>query len=90
MDCPEPSQGLTSHQAAPFMLLNYAENVTITGGGVLDANGPMWWKQHCGNWWCPPWLKNSSASHPYAFRPVMSHIVFCDRWSTRTPSSGSV
>jgi len=39
MDCPEPSQGLTSHQAAPFVLLNYAANVTITGGGVLDAKG---------------------------------------------------
>eukprot|EP00729_Bicosta_minor_P003196 gene3196-20514_t len=75
MDCPEPSQGLTSHQAAPFVLLNYAANVTITGGGVLDAKGPMWWEQHCGNWWCPPWVTNSSAANPYAFRPFMLRIA---------------
>lgn len=56
MDCPEPSQGLTTKQAAPFILIYNAKNVSLSGGGVLDAHGSMWWNEHCGNWWCPPWV----------------------------------
>jgi polygalacturonase len=74
-DCPEPSQGLTSRQAAPFIMLRGVRNVTLTGGGVLDANGPMWWAEHCGNWWCPKWLPNATAAHPYAWRPFMLRIM---------------
>lgn len=73
-DCPEPSQGLTSHQAAPFIYLHYAVGVKVTGGGTLDFSGPVWWAEHCGNWWCPKWVKNSSAAHPYAWRPFMLRI----------------
>lgn len=39
------------------------------------TTGPMWWEQHCGNWWCPPWVTNSSAANPYAFRPFMLRIA---------------
>ena len=54
-DCPEPSQGMTSAQAAPFILLRNVTNVTLTGGGTIDMRGRNFWDEHCGNWWCPPW-----------------------------------
>eukprot|EP00936_MAST-01D_sp_MAST-1D-sp1_P000320 g320.t1 len=73
-DCPEPSQGKTSRQAQPFLLLDHARNVSVVGGGEFDARGAMWWDEHCGNWWCPAWVKNSSTSHPYAWRPFMFRI----------------
>lgn len=71
LDCPEPSQGLTSKQAAPLMLLRFAFNVTVTGGGTVDAGGAMWWREHCGNWWCPP---GSSPRAPPAWRPFLFRI----------------
>lgn len=70
-DCPEPSQGKTSSQAAPFILLDGVRNVTVNGGGSVDANGEMWWDQHCGNWWCPP---GYDKDNPKAFRPFMMRI----------------
>ena len=33
----EPSQGLTDKQATPFILAYYARNITLRGGGTLDA-----------------------------------------------------
>jgi polygalacturonase len=74
-DCPEPAQGLTSHQAAPFVMVRDARNVTVTGGGTFDALGPMWWAEHCGNWWCPSWAHNSTPTNPYAWRPFMMRIM---------------
>lgn len=73
-DCPEPSQGLTAHQAAPLMLASNVHNITVEGGGMIDGMGSMWWKQHCGNWWCPP---GSSSAKPYAFRPFLFRIDSC-------------
>ena len=76
-DCPEPSQGLTSRQAAPFVLASGLHNLTIDGGGTLDAMGAMWWHEHCGNWWCPPWVPNATAKAPYAWRPFMLRLERC-------------
>ncbi len=73
LDCPEPSQGLTSKQAAPFILAHYARNVTLTGGGTLDAGGKPFWHEHCGNWWCPKW-SGATPKQPYAWRPFMLRI----------------
>lgn len=73
-DCPEPSQGKTARQAQPFLLLDHALNMSVVGGGEFDARGAMWWDEHCGNWWCPKWAKNSSEAHPYAWRPFMLRI----------------
>eukprot|EP00041_Stephanoeca_diplocostata_P014709 m.276836 g.276836 ORF g.276836 m.276836 type:complete len:475 (+) comp19770_c0_seq26:121-1545(+) len=75
MDCPEPSQGLTTRQAAPFILVHKARNLSMIGGGMIDAHGSMWWEEHCGNWWCPPWAANVSAKHPYAWRPYMLRVA---------------
>eukprot|EP00039_Didymoeca_costata_P005028 m.77794 g.77794 ORF g.77794 m.77794 type:complete len:427 (+) comp12642_c0_seq1:133-1413(+) len=69
LTCPEPSQGKTNNQAAPFMLGLYSYNVTITGGGTIDALGDMWWKDHCGNWWCP-----NGSKTPVAFRPFLLRL----------------
>jgi len=74
LDSPEPSQGNTARQAAPFLLLHYALNVTLTGGGTLDARGGMFWAEHCGNWWCPRWA-NATSAHPYAWRPFLLRIA---------------
>lgn len=73
LDCPEPSQGLTARQAAPFILVHYARNVTLTGGGTLDAGGTPFWHEHCGNWWCPKW-SSATPKNPYAWRPFMLRI----------------
>lgn len=81
-DCPEPAQGKTSAQAAPFLLLHGVVNMTLTGGGVLDARGSMFWDQHCGNWWCPPWARCNS-SQPYAWRPFMLRIAQSAQVSVR-------
>jgi polygalacturonase len=70
-DCPEPAQGRTPKQMAPFLHLQYRVNVTVTGGGAVDALGEMWWKEACGNWWCPP---GYSRNTPYAFRPYLFRI----------------
>jgi hypothetical protein len=72
-DCPEPSQGKTSKQALPFLMADRATNITLRGGGTLDAKGAMWWDEHCGNWWCPKWA-NSTSKKPYAWRPFMFRI----------------
>ena len=72
LKCPEPSQGLTSRQAAPFVLV-HGSNITLKGGGTLDAKGQLFWAEHCGNWWCPP-LPGVSPKKPYAFRPFMLRI----------------
>jgi polygalacturonase len=72
-DCPEPAQGKTSAQAKPFIMADTVRNVTLRGGGNIDANGAMWWAEHCGNWWCPKWA-NSTSSKPYAWRPFMVRI----------------
>jgi len=76
-DCPEPAQGLTSRQAAPFVLADRLHNVTLLGGGALDAAGPMWWAEHCGNWWCPPWVPGATPQNPYAWRPFMLRLKGC-------------
>ena len=82
--CPEPSQGLTDKQAAPFMLVQHANNITLTGGGTLDAGGKPFWDEHCGNWWCPKWDPGPNPARPgknpghgkqpYAWRPFMLRI----------------
>ena len=72
---PEPSQGLTDKQAAPFILSHYARNVTLRGGGTLDAGGRPFWHEHCGNWWCPKWAgPGVTPKSPYAWRPFMLRI----------------
>jgi polygalacturonase len=71
---PEPSQGLTDLQAAPFLLAHFARNVTLRGAGTLDAGGKPFWDEHCGNWWCPKWAPGVSSKHPYAWRPFMLRI----------------
>ena len=65
LPCPEPSQGLTDVQATPFIFAHYARNVTLRGGGTLDAGGKRFWDESCGNWWCasPP-HPTASAPHP--------------------------
>lgn len=69
---PEPSQGLTSLQARPFVTVGpHAENVTLRGGGAIDAGGERFWRDHCGNWWCPPAY---NASSPKAWRPFLLRI----------------
>ena len=55
LPCPEPSQGRTTAQAAPFILADSVDDVTVTGGGVIDARGKMFWDEHCGNW-CVFWV----------------------------------
>eukprot|EP00035_Acanthoeca_spectabilis_P039382 m.61670 g.61670 ORF g.61670 m.61670 type:complete len:459 (+) comp9572_c0_seq1:19-1395(+) len=70
-DCPEPAQGRTPKQAAPLFHLAYGKNVTVTGGGTLNANGQMFWAQACGNWWCPPGYPKLQ---PKAFRPYLFRI----------------
>lgn len=74
-DCPEPSQGLTLHQASPFVMVRNTRNLTLTGGGAIDALGPMWWAESCGNWWCPSWAHNSTPANPYAWRPFLMRIM---------------
>eukprot|EP00937_MAST-01D_sp_MAST-1D-sp2_P006223 g6223.t1 len=71
-DCPEPAQGKTSRQAQPFVMLDRARNVSVVGGGEFDARGAMWWDAHCGNWWCPKWVRKSE--QPYAWRPYTFRI----------------
>ena len=44
---PEPSQGLTDEQAAPFVLAHGMHNVTLTGGGQIDGSGESFWLEHC-------------------------------------------
>lgn len=81
-DCPEPSQGKTPKQMAPFLLVEYGRNITLTGGGTVDANGAMWWALACGNWYCPgpdasqPALDASDgpAKVPLGFRPFLFRI----------------
>jgi polygalacturonase len=53
---------------APLVSIVHGRNISVLGGGVLDANGEMWWKNHCGNWWCP---KGYNISDPKAFRPFL-------------------
>lgn len=48
MDCPEPAQGMSPRQMAP-LLWRYARNVSLQGGGEVDANGEMWWAGACSN-----------------------------------------
>lgn len=71
MDCPEPAQGRSAKQAAPFLQVYYGINVTLTGGGTVDANGEMFWREACGNWWCP---KGYNSTSPLAFRPYLYRI----------------
>eukprot|EP01048_Picozoa_sp_COSAG05_P000257 COSAG05_NODE_7_length_42457_cov_58.929152_14_plen_432_part_00 len=71
---PEPSQGLTDKQATPFILAHYVHNVTLRGGGTLDAGGKPFWQERCGNWWCPKWAPGVSPKKPYAWRPFMLRI----------------
>lgn len=73
LTCPEPSQGLTDKQASPFILAHYVHNVTLTGGGTLDAGGAPFWAEHCGNWWCPKW-SGATKEKPHAWRPFMLRI----------------
>lgn len=73
-DSPEPSQGKTSKQAKPFVMMWGLRNVTLTGGGTLDASGEMFWNDHCGNWWCPKW-SNATSDNPYSWRPFMLRIA---------------
>eukprot|EP01052_Picozoa_sp_SAG31_P023187 SAG31_NODE_1894_length_6965_cov_26.137198_6_plen_377_part_00 len=77
-DCPEPSQGKTPRQMAPLVLVSHGVNMTVKGGGALDAAGQQWWEGACGNWWCPPGSGRSShgsgAAGPLAFRPFLFRI----------------
>lgn len=85
-DCPEPSQGLTSKQAAPFILALGVVNVTLRGGGTLDGGGGPFWEEHCGNWWCPKWANRSvSPQQPYAWRPFMLRIENSHKVPARGP-----
>jgi polygalacturonase len=67
-DCPEPAQGMSPRQAAPMLLISFGRNVSLEGGGVVDANGEMWWANACGNEWCP------TPHKPIAFRPFHFRI----------------
>eukprot|EP01043_Picozoa_sp_COSAG02_P010945 COSAG02_NODE_396_length_23126_cov_282.150258_18_plen_280_part_00 len=73
LDCPEPSQGKTPKQMAPMLQVLHGRNVSIEGGGDIDANGEMWWANACGNWWCQPTVEPSNQTQvstvPTAFRP---------------------
>ena len=70
LDCPEPAQGKTPKQMAPMLLVAHGRNVTVNGGGVVDANGEMWWDGACGNWWC----RDGHAGGATAFRPFLFRI----------------
>ena len=71
LDSPEPSQGLTSKQASPFISAYNTRGVRLTGGGTLDAGGAQFWAEHCGNWWC------ATPSRPLAnpFPPCLSLLL---------------
>jgi polygalacturonase len=70
LDCPEPSQGKTPKQMAPMLQVLRGRNVSIEGGGEIDANGEMWWANACGNWWCQPTADQTRGpTAPTAFRP---------------------
>eukprot|EP00039_Didymoeca_costata_P016128 m.284026 g.284026 ORF g.284026 m.284026 type:complete len:438 (-) comp16339_c3_seq10:94-1407(-) len=70
-DCPEPAQGKTPKQMAPLLYMNYANNVSVMGGGTVDGIGSMFWSEACGNWWCP---KGYTIKSPKAFRPFLFRI----------------
>ena len=38
---------------------------------AVDALGEMWWREGCGNWWCPPGYPHNQ---PKAFRPFLFRI----------------
>lgn len=84
-ECPEPSQGGPSAQMAPFLHINYGSNVTITGGGTVDANGEMWWAGACGNWWCPDKNSKKVAFRPFLLRIDRSSDVQVDGITVRNP-----
>ena len=67
-DSPEPAQGRTARQMAPLLHVDHGRNVSVVGGGALDAEGEVWWREACGNWWCPPGFNHTS---PRAFRPFL-------------------
>lgn len=71
LDSPEPAQGRTPRQMAPLVGISYGRNISILGGGTMDANGEMWWREACGNWWCP---KGFNRTNPKAFRPFLFRI----------------
>ena len=56
---------------APLLHLDHGLNVTVEGGGAVDALGELWWVDACGNWWCPPGYSHDS---PKAFRPFLFRI----------------
>ena len=41
LDCPEPAQGRSPAQMAPFLQVTRGRNVTVRGGGTVDANGEI-------------------------------------------------
>ena len=75
-DCPEPAQGRTPKQMAPFLHIDAGYDVTITGGGIVDAQGEIWWEHGCGNWFCPPGYPHDQ---PKAFRPFLLRIDNSER-----------
>lgn len=86
-DCPEPAQGRTPRQMAPLMYISNGRNITVTGGGAVDAVGEMWWEEACGNWWCPPGYPHDSpkAFRPYLFRIDHSSDVTVENITMRNP-----
>jgi polygalacturonase len=74
LDCPEPAQGKTAAQMAPMLQVTHGQNVSIEGGGEIDANGEMWWDNACGNWWCKPAADGDAAATPTAFRPFLFRV----------------
>jgi polygalacturonase len=74
LDSPEPSQGMTPRQMAPMLQISYGRNIAVEGGGVIDANGEMWWDGACGNWWCKPGHSKHSPGGPTAFRPFLFRL----------------
>ena len=70
LDCPEPAQGSSPRQMAPMLLISNGRNISIEGGGAVDANGEMWWSGACGNEWCP----HGRESGAVAFRPFLFRV----------------
>lgn len=58
---------------APLLHLDHGTNVTVEGGGAVDALGELWWAAACGNWWCPPGFTHDS---PKAQRHHNDSILF--------------
>lgn len=58
------AEGRRSLTYKPLIFADHAENITITGQGILDGNGPRWWQAQ----------KDRSLAYS---RPCMLHFQYC-------------